>query len=135
MAQNDRVRDLVESFSAELEQLIKAEIRRGFETALGTPSPASRRGPAAKSATAPKPNAKFANADRKKGEKRTPSQLLAVKKALADYITRHAGERIEEIAKGLAIPSKDLSRPAKQLIEAKSIKTTGEKRATKYYPR
>lgn len=137
MAQNDRIRELVDNFSAELEQLIRAEIRRGFETALGTPSPVRSNGAARVTAkvAAPKVAPKFASANRKKGEKRTPAQLEAVKKALADYIAKHAGERIEQIGKGLGIPTKDLSRPARQLIDGKVIKTTGAKRATKYYPR
>ena len=42
---------------------------------------------------------------------------------------------IEAIGRGMGVPTSDLSRPAKQLIEAKTIKTTGEKRATKYFPR
>lgn len=137
MAQNDRIRELVDNFSAELEQLIRAEIRRGFETALGAPSPVQRKGAgrAAAQIASPKTAAAFASANRKKGEKRTRAQLEAVKKALADYIAKHAGERIEQIGKGLGIPTKDLSRPARQLIDAKLIKTTGAKRATKYYPR
>jgi hypothetical protein len=35
MAKHEDVRSLVESFTADLEELIKAEIRRGFETAFG----------------------------------------------------------------------------------------------------
>jgi hypothetical protein len=135
MSQHQSVRDLVDAFSVELEALIKDEIRRGFETVLGGQAPTSR-ARASKAAAAPvKSDAKFARPGRKKGEKRTAAQLGAVKNALFAWIEKNPGQRIEQIGKGLSIPTKDLKRPASQLIDAKQIKTTGQKRATKYFPR
>ncbi len=134
MSQHQSVRDLVEAFSVELGALIKDEIRRGFETVLGGQAPAPR-GRAPKATASPvKSDAKFSRPGRKKGEKRTQAQLAAVKNALLAWIEKHPGQRIEQIGKGLSIPTKDLKRPASQLIDGKKVKTTGQKRATKYFP-
>lgn len=130
MAKHTNIRDLVDSFTADIEALIRDEIRRGFDAALGfagTPRPTVRE-PSATS-----PAGKAAPARRKKGQKRTPEEILAVKETLRSYIAKNPGQGIEAIGKGLGVPTKELTRPASQLIAAKSIRTTGQKRATKYF--
>lgn len=132
------VRELVDTFVTKLEQLIRDEIRRGFEAAIGGSAPARRgRPPGRPAASAPAPAAskKFASPSRKKGEKRSPEQIAAVQTALADYIAKTPGQRIEEIGRALKLPTKDLTRPISKLIAGKKVKTTGQKRATKYFPR
>lgn len=59
--------------------------------------------------------------------------MLAVAASLLDYISAHAGERLEQISKGLGVPSKELKLPVQKLFEQNKIKTTGEKRGTKYF--
>src|SRR5262245_20230840 len=127
MAKAGSVRDLVDSFTADIEALIREEIRRGFEAAIGgAPSRAPARTVSrASAAPAAKP---AAGGRRKKGEKRSPAELVAVKESLCSYIAKNAGQGIEAIGKALGVPTKDLARPAKQLIEAKAIRTTGAKR-------
>lgn len=141
MAGHGTVRDLVEAFTADLEELIRAEIRRGFETALGVAAPVAARRPkrAAAETTRQAPvassvSSKFSRPGRRKGEKRTPEQLAALKAALHAFVQKHPGKRVEEIGREMKMPTKDLARPLRQLVDAKRVKTTGFKRATKYFP-
>ena len=54
---------------------------------------------------------------------------------LEGAIKRKPGQRIEQIAVELRTRTKELALPAKKLIAAKKIRTTGNRRATKYYPK
>jgi hypothetical protein len=46
---------------------------------------------------------------------------------------KHPGERIEQIAKGLGAPSKELQLPTRKLLDDKKIRKKGQKRATTYF--
>jgi hypothetical protein len=74
-------------------------------------------------------------AKRAKGEKRNPDDLAKTVELLATYIRQFPGRSIEVIGTKLHIPTKDLTLPIKKLLVAKRIRTTGQKRATKYFPR
>lgn len=78
----------------------------------------------------PKPKAA-----RAKGAKRTPEELEALTKTLLGAIKKGPGRRIEEIGKELGVATKELALPVLKLFEAKSIKSTGQRRATKYFPK
>ena len=68
-------------------------------------------------------------------KKRTPEQLLQLGNRIHAWLVKcPEGEGIEAISKSLRIPSKDLTRPMAQLIEAKRARKRGERRATKYFP-
>lgn len=93
--------------------------------------------PAAKSSKTP-PGAhrdlKPANAKRAPGEKRSKAVLAALTEVLATYITKHPGQRIEQIGVALMASTADLKRPMNRLIAAKRARTTGARRATRYFP-
>ena len=92
MAQSGTVRELVEAFTADLEALIREEIRRGFETVLGVDAQRGRAKTVRSASPAATPvNPKFANPGRKKGEKRTPEQLAALKAALLAFVQKNPG--------------------------------------------
>jgi hypothetical protein len=69
---------------------------------------------------------------RSKGAKRAPDELAQLTNDLAAYVQANPGQRIEQIAKGMGFSTKDLRLPALKLIEAGTIKTKGQKRATQY---
>lgn len=98
-------------------------------SALGAPSPPSsgRRTPIAKRQT-PAPT-------RKNGAKRSPDELNALTTALLRYVRQNPGQRIEQIAQGLEIATKELKLPAIKLIDDEQISTKGQKRATTYFPK
>jgi hypothetical protein len=70
---------------------------------------------------------------RKKGAKRTQEELDQLIKKLHGYIAKNPGQRIEQIAQGLDITTKELNLPAKKLISEKKLSTKGQKRATTYF--
>lgn len=69
------------------------------------------------------------------GQKRTPEELAELTDDLRIYISKNPGMRIEEIARGMGATSKALVLPATKLLAAKKIKTTGQRRATRYFPK
>jgi hypothetical protein len=73
------------------------------------------------------------SANRKKGAKRTPEELEQLIKKLHTYVAKNPGQRIEQIAAGLDISTKELNLPAKKLIGDKKLSTKGQKRATTYF--
>lgn len=131
----------VDAFVLELTNMVKLGALQAVHDALGEQlagTQAVRRGPGrpAKSGT-PSPIADAPAASKmpraRKGGKRSQGDVLAVAASLLDYISAHAGERLEQISKGLGVPSKELKLPVQKLFEQNKIKTTGEKRGTKYF--
>jgi len=71
---------------------------------------------------------------RKKGQKRSPEELAALEAKLEAFIQANGGKRIEEIGKELVIATSQLAGPVKKMLDAGRIRSTGERRATRYYP-
>jgi predicted transcriptional regulator len=69
-----------------------------------------------------------------KARKRSPALLEELTNTLGAYVRANPGQRIEEIAKGLELSTKDLVLPVKKLIGTKAIKPQGQRRATRYFP-
>jgi hypothetical protein len=125
MANIDKViRDKIESFVQELAGLVRQAAVQSVTEAFGAGVPAPRRG---------RPRAERAER-RAKGQKRAPAALEKLTEDLAAAIKATPGLRIEQIAKELGTPTKELALPARKLIAAKKIKTRGQRRATKYFP-
>jgi predicted transcriptional regulator len=61
-------------------------------------------------------------------------ELARLTEKLGDYIKSNPGLRMEAIAKALATPTRELNLPIKKLLAAKKIRSTGQKRATEYFP-
>jgi hypothetical protein len=76
-----------------------------------------------------------AAAKRKPGEKRTPQELAQLTEQLYHYIKSNPGQGVEQIAKGIGHPTKELTLPIRKLIGDKKISSKGQKRATRYSPR
>lgn len=72
-------------------------------------------------------------ASQPKGVKRAPDEIAGLTKQLHVYISKHPGQRIEQIAAGMGTVTKELNLPVKKLIGAKKLSTKGHKRATTYY--
>jgi DNA invertase Pin-like site-specific DNA recombinase len=122
---DDRIRGMVEAFAGELAALIRESAFDTVRAALGEGGGGGRgrRGGAARAS------------GRAKGAKRPPQEIAKLVGKLRDYVKAHPGQRIEQIAKGMGVSTRELNLPAKKLLSQKALKTRGEKRATKYFPK
>lgn len=163
MASNvdSEVRRLVDSFAAELTDLIQQAVEDAVRGALRS-SPASSGGRGKKKAAKkggarrgrpPGKAGKARKTSKKKGAasatattggvkrgkrtkagwvRRSPEYLDDLERRLYGEIKKKGDRRIEEIAKSMGEPTRNLALPAKKLIAAKKVKTKGQKRATRY---
>jgi len=133
-----RIQELVTQFVEDLTAAIQAEGAAAFAVAIGGGQAATgRRAPRA-GAVVRGPRAastKGGGRARAKGAKRAPEEIEATTKTLLAAIKKSPGQRIEEIGRAVGISTKDLALPVSKLFDAKMIKTTGQRRATKYFPR
>jgi len=133
---SEQVRARVESFVDELSELIRQSAMDTVKNALaGGGDVATRRGRrgaagAGRGSAVPK-----ITRSREKGAKRSPDELEKLTSQLLSHIKGNAGQRIEQIAQGMNVSTKELNLPAKKLLAKKAIKTKGHKRATQYFPR
>ena len=131
MSAESDVRARLDQFVSDLTLLIQSATVEAFEAAFEAqraaegstsrrPSGVRRRGAAA--SVAPK------------RAKRSGTDLEATATELAAHVAENAGQRMEEIAKALGTETSELRLPMKKLIEENRVRTTGQKRATKYHP-
>jgi hypothetical protein len=90
-----------------------------------------RRAPLA--ASPPPPPPQGSAAARAKRAKRTSADVDATAAALLTYVAANEGQSIEQIGKGMGVATKELKLPVIKLMEAKKLKTKGQRRGTKYF--
>jgi hypothetical protein len=109
---------------------VVAPARRGpsrpRKNAAAGPIAADAPGSAAGSAPAKKRGRKGKRA------KRTSADVDATAAALLAYVAANEGQSIEQIGKGMGVATKELKLPVIKLVEAKKLKTKGQRRGTKY---
>ena len=128
---NETIRAALDAFVNDLSSLIQEAALESVEDALaGASAIPGRHGRGARVAA---PSFVSLSQNRKKGAKRTPEELEQLIKKLHGYIAKNPGQRIEQIAQGLDISTKELNLPAKKLISEKKLSTKGQKRATTYF--
>jgi hypothetical protein len=136
---SEQIRSRVEEFVDELSSLIRQSAMDTVSKVLGGGEVESRRGRrgagAGASASAGRPQMEARGRARAKGAKRSQDELERLTGRLLTYVKANAGQRIEQIAKGMAVSTRELNLPAKKLLANKSIRTKGQKRATQYFPR
>jgi hypothetical protein len=126
------LRERIDAFVAEISNLVRISALEAVHAALGSTLGAAA-APAAKRGPGRPPKAAAASAS--SGGKRSPEAVLKTADAVLAYIKSHPGQRLEEIGKGVKMPTKDLKLPIQKLFDAKSISTKGVKRGTKYFAR
>ena len=130
---NDTIRAALDSFVEDISNLIQQAALESVEQALaGASAIPGRRGGRGAGRAAAAPLVALSRG-RKKGAKRTQDELDQLIKKLHSYIAKNPGQRIEQIAQGLDISTKELNLPAKKLIGDKKLSTKGQKRATTYF--
>jgi len=127
---DEKIRGMLEAFANDLAGLIRESAMQTVRDALGGESSGRRGGGrVARAGSAP------AGRRLPKGAKRPPDEIAKLTTKLLEYVKGHKGERIEQIAKGMSVSTRELNLPVKKLLAGKSIKTRGQKRATQYFPR
>lgn len=122
---DDQIRHAVESFVTDISGLVRQAALEAAQDALGAahvrppPQAFGRRSPRGHGS----------------GHNRSPEALERITHRLHEHIRQNPGQRMEEIARALGVPSRELMLPAKKLIQAGSVKTKGAKRATTYWGR
>jgi hypothetical protein len=106
---------LFETFVSGLADAIAVRLHRGVSAGTVNAA-ASARGPKGR-----------------KGQKRTAEGLAELTSALLGHIKANPGQRIEQIAVALKIPTSELKLPAQKLLAGKAVKTKGQRRGTHYF--
>lgn len=129
---NQAITDIITKFETDLTAALKEHALESVTGLLsGVAMGPAKATPRAKAAT--NGHAQPIRKPRKKGGKRTPEALEALKRDLLAAIKKAPGSSIETIGKGLGVATKELALPVRKLWEAKAIRTKGQKRATKYF--
>lgn len=86
-------------------------------------------------AVRPVPPAKTASPRRPKlGAKRPKADIARLEEALAKHIEKNPGQSVEQINKALGTVTNHVRLPLAKLIDAGTVKTKGNRRATRYFP-
>jgi hypothetical protein len=140
LSRYEQILTRVESFVLELDQLVRQAVIELVEQALAQgiqdsgPARTTTRVALGKGKTAPIRASQAAPVLKaKEGGRRTGAELDALTEGLMKYIQKHPGSRMEQIAKGMQIPSKDLTLPLTKLKGEGRLKVKGQKRATAYF--
>jgi hypothetical protein len=125
---DQEIRRRIDALLHDISSLVKSSALEAVRSVLGDVSGAS---PAAASAAAAKP-ARPARASGKRG-KRTSEEVNATAASILAHVKSNAGQRLEEIAKGMGIATKEMKLPIQKLLAERALRTEGRKRGTKYF--
>jgi hypothetical protein len=134
------IQSRIESFLAELSGLVKRSALEAVHEALGGALAPARRG-SGRSRGAPKTKRgpgrlrKSASKVARAGKRirRSAEDLEVIAARVFAHVKSNAGHRLEEIGKALKLDTGVLKRPVAKLLEAKKLRTEGQKRGTKYF--
>jgi hypothetical protein len=125
-----QIRERVQIFVDELSTLVRQAALEAVSGALGGGGPTRGRGRGRRAGA----GAGAAGRGRRKGQKRTAEQLDQLVGSVRSYVQKSPGQGVEQIARDLGVPSKELVLPIRKLIGSGELRTRGQKRATKYFP-
>ena len=125
-----------QAFAERCEQLVHEHLRTTIREALSggildLPSTTSN-GATAKAKPAPKPRKPRKVAKRKKGQKRTPDEIAALKSDLLAFFRKNPNSRSEDAKHALGLDASDMKLPIGQLCAEGRLAWRGERRATRY---
>jgi hypothetical protein len=133
---NAQIRAQIDAFVSGISTRVRRAALDAVASALGSPAPApAKRGPGRppKAVASDEPAAAPKRAA-KRG-KRTPEDVAKMGETVVAYVAKNPGQSVEQIKKALGVEKKDLQLPIIRMIAAKKLKTTGQKRGTKYFAR
>lgn len=125
----DAVEALVRGYVASVRSSVLSGVERGCSTTLASEGSDVRRRTGAQSALAGTPAR-----TRKISPKRSPESLAKLANDLYERIVASPGEPMAKFAKELNCTALELQVPITMLKKGKRIRTTGERRQTRYFP-
>ena len=130
-----QVQDRVQSFVNELTGLIRQAGLEAVQEAMGGAAAPKRRGRPRKTKKAPARRKAVKRKAKKTGKrtKRSGAQVEAIAARVLAHVKKKPGQSVTEIAKTLRRTPKDLQLPIQKLIAGKKLRTTGQRRGTKYF--
>ena len=118
------IRACIDSFVDDLSALVNTAAIEAVQEALGGGAGRRRRGPGRPRKTASKPGKRI---------RRSSDDLEASAARILSHIKANPSSGVTEIAAALRKTSKDLRLPIQKLLEEKKLRTTGQRRGTKYH--
>jgi hypothetical protein len=126
-----QIRERIDGFAQELAELVRQAALESVQDALSTGSRPARRGASAQSSKAAGKRA--VSGGRKRRGRRSAGQVDVLATRVLDAVRSGPGRSVGELATELGVTSKDLRSPLLRLQEEKKVRTTGQKRGTKYH--
>ena len=125
----ERIRVRIDAFVTELNALVRQAAVESVDAALSGSVTMARRttGRPSKSATSKHKTAG-------KRIRRSSADVDATAVAVIRQVKANPGQGVTDIGAALGLSSKDLKLPIKKLLEEKKVRTTGQRRGTKYHP-
>jgi hypothetical protein len=131
-----QLRPRIDAFVADISAAVRASALEAVREALGSPgSVPAMRGPGRPPKTVASDAPAAASKRAAKRGKRTPEDVAKMGETVVAYVAKNPGQSVEQIKKALGVEKKDLQLPIIRMIAAKKLKTTGERRGTKYFVR
>jgi hypothetical protein len=132
--QDPQLRKLVDQFVADLTERVHEEALETVRGALGRAPAPKRSGSKKKARKARKAGpGRPRKAAARQGGRRSAEDVAAVGGTVLAHVRANPGQRLEEIGRDLGVATKELKRPISNLMEAKALRTEGQKRGTRYF--
>src|SRR5688572_23162600 len=153
MPKQQDIRTLVDQFVSDLSARVREQAMDSVRAALGEGAAPKRRGPGRPRGSGkrgpgrprkagkrgpgrpPKAVRRGPGRPRKAGRRarRSSADLEATAAKVLVYVRSNAGQRLEEIGKGLRTATAGLKRPIQVLVAEGKLRTEGQKRGTRYF--
>jgi|SRR5882672_10852863 len=125
-----QIRTRVEALLNELTHTIRRATLEAVHDALGSTMNA---GPIGATTTIAAAGPTKTRKTRGRAGTRSPEAVAKTGELFAAYVKNNQGQRLEQIAKGMGISTKELTYPVGKLLEAKRLTTKGQARGRKYF--
>ena len=137
------IRTLVDQFVSDLSAVVHQQALDTVRAALGGGAASKRRGPGRPGGSGKRGPGRPPKSASRRGPGRPPKAAGRIRLSAADleatsakvlaYVRANAGQRLEEIGRGLRTATAGLKRPIQVLVADGKLRTEGQKRGTKYF--
>ena len=122
-----KIQVCVDSFVSDVTALVRQAAVEAVADALGTTRTASARSRTTRTGKSP--------TKARKRVRRTAADLEKLGAQVLAQVKKKPGQRLGEIAKALRKETKDVRRPATDLLEGGLLRTEGQRGGTRYFPK